>query len=83
MCSDPVTIAKIPARTVSGRSGQAATTAAKSGSSTCGPVALSVAREGREPPLTVASWRRSALSWHDATHVHQRIRRVLTRAVAC
>jgi hypothetical protein len=65
--SQPVAIAKIEARTVSGRSGQAATTAAKAGSSNSGPVALSVARGGRELPLAVASCRITIPSSCDTT----------------
>jgi hypothetical protein len=67
MCSNPVAIAKMPARTASGNSGQAATTTAKFGSLNSVPVALSVARPGREPPFTVASWRKSGLSSCDGT----------------
>jgi hypothetical protein len=57
----------MPAWTASGNSGQAATTTAKFGSLNSVPVALSVARPGREPPFTVASWRRSGLSSCDGT----------------
>ena len=61
-----MTIAKIPARIVSGRPGQAATTLANAGSSNNGTVALSVARGGREPLLAVASCRKTACFSCDA-----------------
>ena len=61
------TIAKMTTRTASGMWGQAATTTAKSASSSGGLVALSITRCGRQPPLAVATWRRSVLSSCDAT----------------
>ena len=66
-CRAALIMATILARTLSGSLGQASTTAAKSGSLNTGPVALSVARGGREPPLVVASWRRSVRSSFDAS----------------
>jgi hypothetical protein len=64
-----VAIAKIEVRTVSRRSDQAATTTAKAGSSNSGPVALSVARGGRELPLAVTSCRITAPSSRDTNFI--------------
>ena len=60
-------VPKIPARTVSGNSGQEATTTAKPAFSDKAEVSLSVARAGRELPFAVVTCRRSRLPLCDAT----------------